>query len=137
LTTTAKATVSLAIASLEFGIEASAGQEITNGTQTSQGRNVNQTTSETLEVAQDVPGGYTRYEFHKFVLNQTPMTYKFNGETYSWYRINEKATPANDITVMLIPNNLVTELKATKENWVLPVNYKRIMEAYPNCIVRR
>ncbi|WP_421796104.1 discoidin domain-containing protein [Haliscomenobacter sp.] len=137
LTTTAKATVSLAIASLEFGITTEVGIDHTNGTQTSQGRNVNQTTSETLEVAQDVPGGYTRYEFHKFVLNQTPMSYKFNGETYSWYRINEKATPANDITVMLIPNNMVTELKATKENWVLPVNYKRIIEAYPNCIVRR
>jgi hypothetical protein len=136
LSTTAKATVNLAIASLEFGITADVGGGRTEGTQTSQGRNVNQTTSETLEVAQEVPGGYTRYEFHKFVLNQSPMTYKFNGETYSWYRINEKATPANDVTVMLIPNNLVTDLKATKENWVLPVNYKRIIEAYPNCVVR-
>ena len=74
--------------------------------------------------------------YNSTYFNYTDNSYKFNGETYSWYRINEKATPANDVTVMLIPNNLVTDLKATKENWVLPVNYKRIIEAYPNCVVR-
>jgi len=132
LSTTARASVNFAIAALEFEVTAGVGGERANSTQTSQGRNVAQSTSENIEISQTVPGGCTRYEFHKFVVNQSPMTYKFDGETYSWFKINEKATPAGDITVMVFPNDVDPGLNQTDDNWVLPYYYQNVLESHPN-----
>ncbi|MCC6724905.1 MAG: discoidin domain-containing protein [Saprospiraceae bacterium] len=132
LSTTARTSVNFVVASLELEISAGVGGDVANSRQSSQGRNVTQSTSENIEISQTVPGGCTRYEFHKFVINQSPMTYKFDGETYSWFRVNEKAAPAGDITVMVFPNDVDPGLNQTNDNWVLPENYQMVLEDHPN-----
>jgi len=132
LSTTARTSVNFVVASLELELTAGVGGERANSRQNSQGRNVTQSTSENIEISQTVPGGCTRYEFHKFVVNQSPMAYKFDGETYSWFKVNEKATPAGDITVMVFPNDVDPGLNQTNDNWVLPEYYQMVLENHPN-----
>lgn len=134
LSTTAKLAVNYGIVSFGLDVTAGGGGSTTTTDQTSQGSNVTQSNSENFEISQAVPGGCTRYEFHKFVVNQSPITYKFNGKTYSWFRINKEATPAGDITVMVFPNDQTPDLNATDDNWVLPSNYQKVLQAHPNFI---
>jgi hypothetical protein len=134
LSLTSKLAVNYGIVSASLEVTGTVGDEETNTTQNSQAGKVNESSTESTEITQTVPGNCTRYEFHKFVINQSPLTYKFNGETYSWYRVNQKATPSGDITVMVFPNNETPNLNATDDNWVLPAYYKEVLENHPNYI---
>lgn len=134
LEATARTTVNYGIVSVGLEIKAGGGGEQINSTQNAQGQSVTKSLTENSEITQTVPGGKTRYEFHKFVINQSPVTYKFNGETYSWYRVNKKATPSGDVTTMVFPNDEKPELNATEDNWVLPQYYEKVLENHPNYI---
>lgn len=134
LTVASKLAVNYGIVSASLEVRGTIGDEETNSTQNSQASNVTESSTESTEITQTVPGNCTRYEFHKFVVNQSPLTYKFNGETYSWYRVNKKATPSGDITIMVFPNNETPDLKATDDNWVLPSYYQEVKQNHPNYI---
>ena len=134
LSSTAKVAVNYAIVSLELEVTAVGGGTVTNREQNSQSNNVTQSTEQNTEISQMVPGGCTRYEFHKFIINQAPVNYNFNGKNYSWFKINEKAIPVGDITVMVFPNDVKPDLKATEDNWVLASNYERVLQNHPNYI---
>ncbi|MBG43242.1 MAG: hypothetical protein CL530_04670 [Aequorivita sp.] len=134
LSTTAKAAVNYAIVSFELEVTAGGGGTTTNREENSQSNNVTQSTEQNTEISQMVPGGCTRYEFHKFIINQAPVNYKFNGKNYSWFKINEQAKPVGDITVMVFPNDVKPDLKATDDNWVTAYNYERVLQSHPNYV---
>lgn len=134
LSSTAKVAVNYAIVSLELEVTAGGGGTVTNSEQNSQSNNITQSTEQNIEITQPVPGGCTRYEFHKFIINQAPVNYKFNGKNYSWFKINEQAKPVGDITVMVFPNDVKPDIKATDDNWVIASNYERVLQNHPNYI---
>lgn len=134
LSATARAAVNYGIVSFGLELNTTTGINNIDTTQDMQGSNVTQSSSETKEVTQLVPGGCTLYEFHKFVINQSPITYKFNGQTYSWYRVNNEAQPVGDRTILVLPNNVDPGLNATDENWVLPAYYQQVLQNHPEYI---
>lgn len=134
LSTTAKAALNYAIVSFELSVTASGGGRTTNSEENSQGNNITQSSEQSTEITQTVPGGCTRYEFHKFIINQSPVNYKFNKQNYSWYRINDKAKPVGDITVMVFPNDVTPDLKASDDNWVTASNYEKVLQSHPNYV---
>lgn len=133
LEATARTTVNYGIVSVGLEIKAGGGGEQINTTRNAQGQSVTESRSENSEVTQVVPAGYTRIEFHKFVINQSPVTYKFNGETYSWFRVNNNAVPADDNTTMFFPNNEAPNFDSN-DNWVMPDQYQKILQDNPNYI---
>lgn len=136
LSSTAKLTINYAIVAFELGITAEGGGRNTTEQTNTRGNNVTISSQQNTEISQNVPGGSTRYEFHKFVINQTPMTYNNNGENVSWFRINDKAAPAGDVTVMTFPNGTIPDLKATNDNWVTEFNFQKVLKEHPTCITR-
>lgn len=118
LSATAKVTAKFAVVDVETSVTAGGGGSNTNSAEEIFAKNSKESTVKETTIRQKVAGKSVRYEFHKFVINQVPITYKFNGQEYSWYRINEEATPSGDITVLVLPAGITEPFKMSNNNWM-------------------
>lgn len=118
LSATAKVTAKFAVVDVETSLTAEGGGSNTNSAEEIVAKNSKESTVKETTIRQKVAGKSVRYEFHKFVINQVPITYKFNGQEYSWYRIDKEATPSGDITVLVLPAGINEPFKMSNNNWM-------------------
>ncbi|MBC7774037.1 MAG: discoidin domain-containing protein [Phycisphaerae bacterium] len=116
LSATAKVSAKYGVVDFEASVTAGGGGETTNSSSSTNSNSMKESTVEETTSWQKVAGKSVRYEFHKFVINQSPIHYKLNGEDYSWFRIDEGAQAAGDITVLVIPAALNEQFKMTNDN---------------------
>lgn len=132
LSVTASTSIKAVLADIDLEVSAKGGGEYTNTTSTSKSNNFSESRVETQKVDQEVPANCTRYEIQKFIVNEVPMTYTFNGETTTFYRVLDKSKPINDLAVMVFPNNVDPGLNESKDLWISEEDFNRVWTEYNN-----
>jgi hypothetical protein len=124
---------------VDVTVTAEGGQNSTSSVTDSQGGNVAQSTTDEVRTRVKVPGGCVRYEFHKWIFQQTPIEYILNGKKFSWYKNQSTPKYVNDVTVFVFP---ITEVPAifetiiSPDGWVEKADFDTFYEDYKRSTYR-
>ena len=130
LSATAKVSAKYGVVDFEASVTADGGQENTSSSSSTNSNNLKESNVEEVTTGQKVAGKSVRYEFHKFAINQSPVTYRFNDVDYSWYRIDKGAASAREVTVLEIPAELEEQFLMTNDNWMGDDEYKKVISKW-------
>lgn len=141
LSVEAKASADYLFLKAELDTKFDTGGETTTSTEDGNSTKVEESKEETTDYTQEIAANTVRYDFSKFVFNQRPVTYQFNGQTYSWYSINEAAKPVGTHAIFILTkaqnDDLKKKMKELKivipgDNWVPETLYNDLMEIMKN-----
>jgi hypothetical protein len=127
LSATAKVSAKFSVVDVETSVTAGGGGGTTNTTDNTNSSTLKEIDIDKTTVKQTVPPKSVRYEFRKFVLNQSAVVYTFGSEQYSWFRVDKDATAVGDITVFILPTDQDTTANMSDDNWVSSDKFNSFM----------
>jgi hypothetical protein len=137
LSVEAKASADYLFVKAELDTKFEIGGDTSTSTEDDQSTKVEQSLEETEEYSPEVDANSIFYEFRAFAVNQRPITYQFNGQTYSWYQINEKATANGNSMMRSLTKEQNEKLKQQmkekkieipEDNWISEETYNNLMD---------